>query len=91
MSSSILSNERKSYLSGKTGTLHKHHIKNGPYRNKAEKYGVWCYLTAEEHNKLHSTKEGQEVATWLKQEAQKKFEQIWSRELWMKEFKRNYL
>ena len=93
MSASILQSEKKCYLSGAVNVpLDKHHIMNGTAnRKKSEKYGVWVWLDHDVHMKLHQTAEGQQWQRYLKQEAQRAFEKIWSRELWMKEFKKNYL
>ena len=87
---SILQTERRCYKTGTTIQLDKHHVMNGAYRKKAEEYGLYVYLNHTVHMWLHSTGEGQEYARHLKSIAQKRFEEIYSHELWMKEFKKNY-
>lgn len=82
---------RKCYLTGRTDNLDKHHVLNGPFRKKAEAFGLWIYLNHDVHMKLHQTPQGQKVAIWLKQQAQEAFERKYGHEKWMKEFKRNYL
>lgn len=82
---------RKCYLTGQTDNLDKHHCMNGPFRKKAEAYGLWIFLQHDVHMKLHQTPQGQKVAIWLKQQAQEAFERKYGHEKWMKEFKRNYL
>ena len=82
---------RKCYLTGRTDNLDKHHSMNGPFRKKAEAYGLWIFLQHDVHMKLHQTPQGQKVAIWLKQQAQEAFERKYGHEKWMKEFKRNYL
>ena len=47
---SILQTEKRSYLSGDTRWLEKHHIFGGANRKLSEKYGLWVWLTHYEHN-----------------------------------------
>lgn len=82
---------KKCYLTGSTDNLDKHHCMNGPFRKKAEAYGLWVFLRHDVHMKLHQTPQGQKVAIWLKQQAQEAFERKYGHEKWMNEFKRNYL
>ena len=82
---------RKCYLTGRTDSLDKHHCMNGPFRKKAEAYGLWIFLQHDVHMKLHQTPQGQKVAIWLKQQAQEAFERKYGHEKWMTEFKKNYL
>lgn len=82
---------KKCYLTGRTDHLDKHHCMNGPFRKKAEAFGLWIFLQHDVHMKLHQTPQGQKVAIWLKQQAQEAFERKYGHEKWMKEFKRNYL
>lgn len=42
---SILQTEKRSYLSGDTRWLEKHHIFGGANRKLSEKYGLWVWLT----------------------------------------------
>ena len=79
-----------SYKSGMGGVLERHHVMNGPLRDKAEKYGLWVKLTPAEHRWLHDTSDGQAYARMLKAEAQKVFEEQYGRIRWMHEFHRNY-
>lgn len=79
------------YLSGLHTNIDFHHIMNGAYRKKSEKYGCWVWLNHQVHDKLHSTPEGKKWERTLKQECQRAFENRYSREKWMKEFHRNYL
>lgn len=60
---------------------------NGPFRKKSEQYGLIVYLSADAHRKLHVTPA---IEKGLKRIAQQKFEETYPRELWMKEFKKNY-
>lgn len=90
-SRSIISNKKACFRTGNTSCLHRHHVMNGPFRNKAEKYGLWVYLNIKVHDWLHNTREGKAYDRELKELAQEKFEEIYSHEEWMKEFKKNYL
>lgn len=47
---SIMQNDEASYFSGKVGWLEKHHIFGGSNRKWSEKYGLWVWLTHDEHN-----------------------------------------
>lgn len=94
MSKSLLSNERRCYLCGTTLNLHRHHIYPSAFRSKSEKYGLWVWLCFDHHvgnHGVHTTPEGQ--ARWKKLKAigQKRFEELYDHDLFMKEFKRNYL
>lgn len=50
MAESIMQNDKASYLSGRTDWLEKHHIFGGANRRLSEKYGLWVWLTHDEHN-----------------------------------------
>lgn len=89
---SILQTEKKCYLTGRTGTLHKHHVYGGPNRRISEKNGFWVWLTPEMHNLsnegVHFDKEKD---LKLKRICQAKFEETHSREEFMALIGRNYL
>lgn len=94
MAESILSKEKCCYICGTTQNLHLHHVFRGPFRKKSEQYGLTCFLCFDHHvgnHGVHTTPEGQ--ARWKKLKAigQKRFEELYSHDLFMKEFKRNYL
>lgn len=74
--------------------LHKHHLIHGTAnRKKAEHWGLWAYLCAEKHHEYgpEAPHANPEVDLFLKQVAQKRFEQLYDHELFMKEFGQNYL
>ena len=74
--------------------LHKHHLMHGwADRNKAEHYGLWAYVCNERHHEYgpEAPHVNKEVDLHLQQIAQRAFEQKYSHELWMQEFKKNYL
>lgn len=87
---SIISNERKCYLTGSHIQLEKHHIMNGvSFRKKAEKDGLWVYLNHDVHYAVHNTRPDWRLM--LKQIAQAEFEKTHTREEWMKRYGKNYL
>ncbi len=79
------------YLSGLHTNIEFHHIMNGTFREKSEKYGCWVWLNSTVHHKLHHTPEGKQWGRSLKAKCQLAFENKYSRELWMREFKKSYL
>lgn len=94
MAKSILQDGKYCMICGTTQNLQLHHLYPGPYRKKADKYGLTCFLCFDHHvgnHGVHTTPEGQ--ARWKKLKAigQKRFEELYSHDLFMKEFKRNYL
>lgn len=94
MSKSIMQEERRCYISGKVGELHRHHIYEGSgRRKKSELFGCWVWLTPELHNMsdrgVHFNKE---LDLKLKQECQIKWEETYgNREAFIREFGRSYL
>ena len=77
------------FICGRTGYLETHHMMNGAFRKKSEKYDLLCKLCRDCHYRVHH-QEGTTIKA-LKAEAQRRFEQTHSREEWMREFGRNYL
>ena len=79
------------YLSGLHTNIEFHHIMNGPYRKKSEKYGCWVWLNSTVHFNLHNTREGKQWERSLKAKCQLAFINQYSMELWMDTFHRSYL
>lgn len=93
MSKSLISNEHRCVRCGSTYNLHRHHIYAGSFRKISERYGCWCYLCANCHvgNKgVHNTTEGQHYWLYLKALCQERFEEIYSHDLFMQNFKRDW-
>lgn len=92
MSKSIISNERECLRCGTPYNLHKHHIYPGAFRNKSEKYGCWCYLCFAHHvgNEGVHTSKGTKYWLYLKALCQERFEELYSHELFMKEFRKDW-
>ena len=87
---SIISNEKRCYLTGSKFKLEKHHCMNGAaYRKKAEHDGLWVWLNADVHRAVHSNR-----PDWkreLKRIAQEAYERTHTREEWMHRYHKNYL
>lgn len=87
---SIISNEKKCYLTGSLIYLEKHHCMNGvANRKKADKDGLWVWLNHDVHVAVHNTRP--DLKLKLKQIAQQKYEETHTREQWMKRYGKNYL
>ena len=90
MTESIMQSDMRCYVTGKTTNLHRHHAMPGTAnRKKSEKYGLWVWLEASVHARLHDKDKRLEIA--IKMDAQRAFEERYGHDLWMKEFGRNYL
>lgn len=87
-----LQSSKTCYVTGRTDGLEEHHCLYGKNRQKADKYGLTVWLRPEWHTGRHGVHNGNTVLDLeLKQLAQKEFEKVYSRELFLKEFGRNYL
>lgn len=80
-------------MTGSTENLHEHHIMHGTAnRKKSEQWGLKVWLRADWHNMAdYGVHNNKELDLCLKQIAQRKFEELYGHEMWMKEFERNYL
>lgn len=81
-------------ICGARTSLQYHHCMHGTAnRQKADKYGLTVWLCASCHERLHSAKDEnwRELDLELKQDAQRKFEDLYGHEQWMREFGKNYL
>ena len=91
MAKSIMQTERESYFSGRTDNLEKHHVFGGSNRKWSEKYGLWVYLTHDEHNEppngVHFNKR---IRQRLQAEAQRRFEEVYPELNFIEIFGRNY-
>lgn len=85
---------KECYLCRRMTNTERHHVFNGPFRKKSEKYGYvvnlchWCHN--EPPDGVHFN---QETDTWLKARFQRKAmkENGWSTEDFIREFGRNYI
>jgi len=75
--------------------LESHHIFGGANRKKSEKYGLKIWLCHNHHNENIPNDPGihfnPRIMDFVQRKAQRGFEEIYSRELFVKEFGRNYL
>lgn len=92
MIKSIMQDKKECYYTHSPYGLHLHHIMNGAFRKKSEKYGLVVYLRHDFHvGTNYAIHNNPKKMLELKAEAQRRFEEIYSHELWMKEFHKNYL
>lgn len=71
---------------------HIHHIMNAANKKKSEKYGLLLPVCFSCHSKIHDNPLTEELNMLaVRQMGQRRFEELYSKELWMKEFGKNYL
>jgi hypothetical protein len=88
----ILQDTKVCYVTGRTDGLALHHIFYGNgKRNLSDKYGLTVWLRHEWHTGNEGVHFKPTLDKDLKQLAQRAFEQVYGRELFVKEFGRNYL
>lgn len=91
---SILQDQKKCYVTGRTDNLHEHHIYYGcGLRKVSEKRGFKVYLTGDLHNQSNAGVHtgNHKLDLRLKRECQAKFEETHSRAEFMELIGRNYL
>ena len=89
---SILSNERRCYICGRTDTLHKHHVYPGyGNRQRSENNGCWVYLCAFHHTGERGVHYKQSLDLRLRRECQRAYEKNHSREEFIATFGQSYL
>lgn len=100
MGQSIISNERKCYISGRTDWLELHHVFGGTANRKiSDKYGFWVYLNHYWHNEppceqnmgVGGVHFNPKLRLKLEQDCQRKFEENHSREEFVNLIGRNFL
>ena len=92
MSKSILQDEKECFICKTTYNLEEHHIFRTPYRNASERYGLKVWLCQPHHTGNQGVHNGNVIVDkYLKQLAQKKFEEEHSREEFIQKFGRSYL
>lgn len=77
MSDSILSNDRRCFICGYEGNLHRHHVFGGvANRSVSEREGCWCFICAKHHNMSdNSVHFNRDMDLKLKRFTQKKWEE----------------
>lgn len=89
---SIMQFEKECYLTETKYNLQKHHIFPGALRDKSEKFGLWVWLRSDMHvGTDYAVHNDESKLLELKQQAQIIFENKYSHEKWMQEFRKNYL
>ena len=94
MGKSIMQTGRECYLCGRVTDLERHHIFGGFSSNNrklSESYGLWVYLCHDCHTGTNGAQYDMGKNLKLKQEAQKAFQSYYSRAMWMRLFRKNYL
>lgn len=86
--------EKVCYITGATTGLQKHHCFRASRRAKADKHGLWVWLTAEYHvlapYAVHN-KDGKQLYRQLQRECQRAYLESHSMEEWMELMGKNYL
>jgi hypothetical protein len=92
MGKSIIQTDKSCYFCGRVDGLERHHILGGvANRPLSEKYGLWVYLCHNCHTGTDGAQYDKEKNLKLKQDAQMCFQKYYSRQMWMRLFRKNYL
>lgn len=92
MSSSIVQSEKECWFCGARARLEEHHIFAGTANRRiSEKYGLKVWLCNDHHTGAKGAQYDPERNLELKQEAQRKFEALYSHDMWMRLIRKNYL
>ena len=86
-----LQNHRECWVCGTTLNLELHHVYGSANRPISERYGLKVYLCHEHHTGDSGVHFEPSLMKKLHREAQKKFEEVYGREEFMRLFQRNYL
>lgn len=92
MGKSILQEDRACYFCGSVKGLECHHVFGGvANRPVSEKYGLKVWLCHEHHTGNGGAQYDKDKNLLLKQDAQRAFEKLYPRSLWMEIIRKNYL
>lgn len=92
MRKSILQDGKYCYLSGAAENLHRHHIFGGCRRAASERWGCWVWLREDLHNMSgRGVHFDSELNARLKDECQRRFEDLYGHEAFMAAFGKNYI
>ena len=92
MSKSILQDGKYCYLSGAVEKLHRHHIFGGCRRATSERWGCWVWLREDLHNMSgRGVHFDGRLNARLKDECQRRFEDLYGHGTFMAAFGKNYL
>lgn len=89
---SIIQQDKECYICGTTQGLHSHHIFFGKNRTKSEQYGLKVWLCGYHHNLggKWCVHQNHELDLQIKREAQAVFERKYGKELFLREFGKDY-
>ena len=76
------------YLCSRRGKMEVHHCLHGPYRKKADRYGLTVHLCPKCHRALHDKGTDDRL---LEELAQQIFENEYGHDLFIREFGKNWL
>ena len=89
---SVIQENKECFVCGKPYDLELHHIYRAPYRNRCTRYGLTVWLCHEHHTGNKGVHNGNKaVDRYLKELAQRKFEEAFTREKFIETFGRSYL
>lgn len=91
MAKSILQNDERCFLCGRTTDLQTHHVLGGANRKWSEKYGLTVRLCQNCHLGKDGAQYNRNVNQGLKRLAQIAFEARHSHDEWMQIIRKNYL
>ena len=92
MADSILQTRKECWFCESCTGLEEHHIFAGTANRRiSEKYGLKVWLCHEHHTGNDGAQYDKEKNLQLKQEAQRKFEVLYSHDMWMRLIRKNYL
>lgn len=83
----IQDNTDECFICKTNQNLHWHHVMNGPFRKKSDKYKLIIRLCARCHEMVHTC---QALDNVIKQIGQKEFTKLYGEDKWMEEFRKNY-
>ncbi len=92
MADSIMQEEKECYITGSPLDLHQHHVFDGSRRKASDKWGCWIWLRSDYHNMSdHGVHFDSELDLRIKQETQRRFEQLYGHNKFMAVFGKSYI
>ena len=92
MGKSIIQADKECYFCSKVIGLERHHVFAGVANRKiSEKYGLWVWLCNDCHTGKNGAQYDKEKNLRLKREAQRAFQDLYGRKVWMMIIRKNSL
>lgn len=89
---SIMQDSKECYITGEDYNLHRHHVFGGIRRAASDRWGCWIWLRPDYHNmSSHGIHFDPALDLRIKQETQRRFEELYGHEQFMAVFGKNYL